>query len=111
MKHNAYIYCRTASASQSENRAIKEQEKRCRAFAEKNGFNVIGTVFDSGVSGVSTKRKGFDYLLLLLRELPEPCVVLIDGVGRLARSWEAHTQLEAKIEKAGATIILANGVK
>ena len=46
----AVIYARYSSASQREE-SIEGQVKECTAYAERNGYMVIGTYADRAVSG------------------------------------------------------------
>jgi DNA invertase Pin-like site-specific DNA recombinase len=111
MTHNAYIYCRCASCQQSEPlpETIKEQDRICRQYAEKENLHIVGTVSDIGVSGLSETREGFDHLLTLLRDIPNLRVIISSG-DRLARGLDAYICLKQKIEKVGASLVVVNEV-
>ena len=54
----AVIYARYSSSSQREE-SIKGQVKACAAYAERNGYTVIGTYADRAISGTTDNRPGF----------------------------------------------------
>ncbi len=109
MTHNAYIYCRSATRDPTDPlpESIKKQDRFCRLYAEKENINVIETVTDIGISGLSENREGFDRLLALLNDLPKPRVVIISSHDRLARSFDVLIRLKEKIEEADATLLFA----
>ena len=54
----AVIYARYSSSSQREE-SIEGQVKECAAYAERNGYTVIGTYADRAISGTTDNRPGF----------------------------------------------------
>ena len=59
----AVIYARYSSASQREE-SIEGQVKECTAYAERNGYMVIGTYADRAVSGTTDNRPEFQRMIL-----------------------------------------------
>jgi len=61
--HCAVIYCRNSADIGQEN-SCEIQEEKCRAFAEKNGFEVIAVYADRGKSGLNAEgRPAFQAML------------------------------------------------
>ena len=51
----AVIYARYSSSSQRE-KSIEGLVKECAAYAERNGYTVIGTYADRAISGTTDNR-------------------------------------------------------
>ena len=54
----AVIYTRYSSSSQREE-SIEGQIRECTAYAERNGYMVIGTYIDRAISGTTDNRPDF----------------------------------------------------
>ena len=76
----AIIYCRVSSDTAGQGRSVSEQEKECRAFCEREGWDVAGVLIDNdkGASRHSRKKRP-EYARL--PEVLEPGMVLV--------TWEA----------------------
>ena len=59
---NAVIYARYSSSSQREE-SIEGQVKECTAYAESNGYNIIGTYADRAISGTTDNRPQFQKMI------------------------------------------------
>ena len=59
---NAVIYARYSSSSQREE-SIEGQVKECTAYAERNGYNIIGTYADRAISGTTDNRPQFQKMI------------------------------------------------
>lgn len=106
---SAIIYCRTASSiGNRPDQAALEQEKLCREFAEKEGFEVTNVFFDLGVSGNSKDRHGFQALLNFLRQRPKPVAVLVSSVDRIARDLGVLQELVDKLTEMCAPLTVVN---
>ena len=103
--NKAVIYCRVASATQSErDNALKLQEERCRDYAGREGYSVIN-VFVDHASGSTADRPGMNAMLAYLREHQDkPHTVLIDDVSRLARSLSVHHKVRKAIQATGGSV-------
>ena len=58
----AVIYARYSSSSQREE-STEGQIRECTAFAERNGYTVIGTYVDRAISGTTDNRPGFQKMI------------------------------------------------
>ena len=58
----AVIYARYSSSSQREE-SIEGQIRECMAYAERNGYMVIGTYADRAISGTTDNRLEFQKMI------------------------------------------------
>ena len=58
----AVIYARYSSSGQREE-SIEGQIKDCTAFAERNGYTIIGTYIDRALTGRNDKRPEFQKMI------------------------------------------------
>jgi DNA invertase Pin-like site-specific DNA recombinase len=83
----AYIYIRVSTAAQTDSGlGLEAQEARCRAHAERMGWQVGAVFRDEGISGREgvDSRDGLRSLLATLRSAPD-AVCVVYSVSRLAR--------------------------
>ena len=59
---NAVIYARFSSDNQREE-SIEGQLRECKAFAEKNGYHIVGTYIDRALSARTDKRPDFQKMI------------------------------------------------
>ena len=59
---NAVIYARFSSDNQREE-SIEGQLRECKAFAEKNGYRIVGTYIDRALSARTDKRPDFQKMI------------------------------------------------
>lgn len=103
----AIIYCRVASLVFPEKGlAIESREERCRAYAASRGYSIEKVVHDVAVSGLSQNRAGTNEILQFLANETDPgqYVVVIDDIGRLARSPNLYFDFKNAIAAAGARL-------
>ncbi len=106
---SAVIYCRTASSIGTKpDQAALEQEKLCRDFAEKEGYEISNVFFDLGVSGNSKDRHGFQALLDFLRQRPKPVAVLVSSVDRIARDLGVLQELVDRLTEMCAPLTVVD---
>ena len=106
----AVIYSRVAT-NDGENsaRRLREQESRCRDFANRNGYSVAGVYVDHGVSGAKIERSGINEMLSFLRtKASGSTIVLIDEWSRLARGFDVHLQIQNQLRHAGGQLKIAS---
>jgi len=74
------IYARVSTADQD----ASTQEKQCRDYCERLGYEVIRVYTDNGVSGIKASRPAFNELLADMRLMRFGCVVVtrLDRMGR-----------------------------
>ena len=99
------IYTRVLSRKHAnEGAGLASQERTCRDYAEKQGYEVVDVVTDI-ISGTKADRPGMKAVLDYLREhRSEPCVVVVDDISRFARDVSIHASLRDKIMASGAKI-------
>lgn len=111
MPTQCVIYCRTACAHQTgPDEAPQKQEQICRKANSSFNFKIVETFCDSGVSGASENRSGFNALLGFLSQRPKPMAVMISSRDRLARDFRVMFALEKKLSDLGATLVIINEV-
>ena len=62
MKMNAVIYARYSSSSQREE-SIEGQLRECKAYADKNNLNIVGTYIDRARSARTDNRPDFQRMI------------------------------------------------
>ena len=99
------VYVRVSSRKQtSDGGGLSSQERSCRDYAERAGYEVI-QVFEDVISGRFSDRPGMNDLLSFLKRIDgNQYAVIVDDITRFARDVSAHTSLRAKIMECGASI-------
>lgn len=107
-KPRAVIYARFSTEMQNAN-STRDQIAACRAFAETNGWQVLETFEDAGISGANRGRPGYQKMIEAVKSgLVD--VVLAEGMGRLNRSQELSAHLFSICDFRGVEIhTLADG--
>ena len=82
LKKKFAIYLRTSTKDQKT--GLESQLMACRAYAERNGLQVVREFQDDGISGSETSRPQFDLLLASLRA-GEIEGVIVYSISRLSR--------------------------
>ena len=100
------IYLRVSSRKQTiDGAGLSSQERSCREYAERNGYEVI-EVFSDVISGRYTERPGMNALLAFLRKAKNAeYVVVVDDISRFARDVSTHSALRDRILSSGAKIV------
>lgn len=105
-KNECVIYCRVSSQRQvDEGHGLEGQEKRCRSFAQQNGYEVLAVFRDAAVSGALIQRPGMQKMLDFLDARPKTAqeiVVLVDDIKRLARNVQGHLTLKTAVTTRNA---------
>ena len=84
----AVIYARVSSREQhQEGYSIEAQLKLCRAFAEKNGIDVVREFIEIE-SAKSTGRKEFGRMLEFFARSKECRTILVEKTDRLSRNFD-----------------------
>lgn len=105
------IYCRTACVPQEGlDIEAQKQEQFCRDYAAAYGNEVVEVFCDSGVSGLSENRSGFNAMLDFLGQQQKPFAVLIASRDRLARDLDLLLALEKKLSDLCAPLVSVNEV-
>jgi site-specific DNA recombinase len=102
------LYGRFSSENQRE-ASLADQERICRARAEREGWQVVGAFTDHAVSGATALRPGYQALLAVLRG-GEVDIVLTESLDRLSRDQEHIAGFYKQAQFAGVRVVtLAEG--
>ena len=101
----AVIYARYSSSGQREE-SIEGQLRDCHAFAEKNGFTIVGEYIDKALTGRTDKRPDFQRML---RDCERGVfkVVIVWKTDRFARNRYDSAMYKYKLKKNGVRIYYA----
>src|SRR5215211_9435526 len=104
----AIIYCRVSTSEQARSGySLAQQIEALRAYAAREGYEVLEEVQDAGQSGASLERPGMD----LVRDLVAAggvCVVLAQDRDRFAREPAYHYLLRREFDEYGTKIRALN---
>ena len=101
----AVIYARYSSISQREE-SIEGQVKECTAYAECNGYSVIGTYVDRALSGTTDNRPQFQKMIDdSKRKLFD--IVIVWKLDRFARNRYDSARYKHQLKKNGVRVISA----
>lgn len=100
------IYCRVSTEEQAEKGySLDTQEKLCRDFAERNGYQVAGVFRDESKSGTKLDRPALQDLLAKCTKGTSIAAVIVQETDRLARNTHDHLTIRALLQKAGVKLI------
>lgn len=102
---NAVIYARYSSQGQREE-SIEGQLRECRAFAERNGFVIVGEYIDRALSGKTDHRADFQRMIKD-SEKGHFQAVLMYTLDRFARNRYDSAMYKAKLKKNGVRVYYA----
>ena len=102
----AVIYARYSSSSQREE-SIEGQVKECAAFAERNGYMVIGTYADRAVSGTTDNRPEFQRMIKDSKR-KQFDLVIVWKLDRFARNRYVSAKYKNQLKQNGVRVISAN---
>jgi DNA invertase Pin-like site-specific DNA recombinase len=100
------IYCRVSTEEQAEKGySLDTQEKLCRDYAERNGYQVTGVFRDEGKSGTTLSRPALQDLLAKCTKGTVIGAIFVQETDRLARNTHDHLTIRALLQKAGVKLI------
>lgn len=103
----AILYSRFSPCpGQDSNLSNERQEERCKAYCDKNGYEVLDCFRDNAVSGTILVRPA---LTLALEALGPDMVLVVDRCDRLARDVIVDLTIRQKIKATGALLEFADG--
>lgn len=103
---NCYIYCRVSTEEQADKGySLDAQEKLCRDFAVRSGFNVIGVFRDEGKSGKTLERPALQEMLSRCGDADSLVAVIVQETDRLARNTKDHLTIKSVLQKAKVNLI------
>lgn len=101
---NALVYVRVSTSEQVENYSLETQERECRNFCERNGWEVLEVLRDEGQSAKTANRPALQRLLSLCTEEAKRrgiTAVVVYKVDRLSRQLMDHVKIVSQIRSAG----------
>jgi len=111
--NRAAVYARYSSEKQNP-LTISQQIRKCREYAERNGFVVLDehVYSDDAISGATDNRAGLQLLLAATTRKPLPFdVLLVDDTSRLSRNMIDSLRIFERLRFAGVrTIFVAQGI-
>lgn len=109
---NCIIYCRVSSAKQAqEGESLDDQEKVCRAIAERNSLEVA-KVFKEQFSGRKEDRPVIEDIFAFIKKNPNKISVLIfRAIDRFSRNGTlGYESLKQRLADYGVQLIDSNGI-
>jgi site-specific DNA recombinase len=103
MTKRIVIYSRYSSDLQSDS-SIEDQVRLCSERANKEGWQIVNSYSDAGISGASLMRSGIQGLIQAAMN-GEFDIVLCEAMDRLSRDQEDIAGLYKRLEFAGVKII------
>ena len=103
---NCIIYCRVSTKEQVElTGSLAYQERLCRDYAKRNGYEVVKVFVEKGESAKTTDRTQLKRLLdFLSKNHKSVDAIIVHKLDRLARNMVDHTGLVASFTKMGIDI-------
>src|SRR4051794_3913627 len=96
-------YVRVSTARQAaEGLSLPEQEGAIRERAEREGWELVGTFTDAGISGRKADRPE---LLRMLEELPSLDRIIITSLDRLGRNASGMLELFDRLRNSGVELV------
>jgi site-specific DNA recombinase len=101
----AVLYCRVSSLEQTKNLSLPTQEKACREYCARNGYDVDHVFVDAGESAKSTDRPEFLRLLSYCREQQGSVhAVVVYSLTRFSRQQADHHAITTLLRGLGITL-------
>lgn len=102
---NAVIYARFSSSAQRE-ASIEQQVNVCRAFAEREGYNVLQTYSDRALTGRTDRRPQF---LQMIKDAWKGrfCAVIVYALDRFSRDKYDSARYKHELRLSGVRVVSA----
>jgi len=84
MAMRVWLYARLSNDDDPAQNSLQNQQEICRAFAEKQGWTIIGSSTDDNISGMNFSRRGLDMLTAVV-QAKQVDAVLVKDLSRLGR--------------------------
>ena len=105
MHSSGVLYCRYSSHSQREV-SIDQQIKECRAFAERNGIEVIKIYDDRAMTGTNDRRPKFQQMLSEAERMQYQYVIVY-SLDRFARDRYDSAVYKRQLKQHGKKVLSA----
>ena len=95
------------STEEQNPRSIPDQRRRCGAFAEHHGYEIVTDFEDAGISGTHTDRPGLQSMLAQLARTKGRAFrgVIVDDLTRLSRNQADAWRILDELESRGVVLI------
>lgn len=101
----AVIYCRVSTTEQTKNLSLSVQEKGCRDYCEREGYEVVAVFVDEGESAKTIDRPKFKELLAFCRQKKNRVdAVIVNSVSRFSRDKYSHVTVRALLSRLNITL-------
>lgn len=102
----AVIYCRVSTKEQvDEGNSLNTQEKMCREYAQKNGYEIVQLYIEQGESAKTANRTELQKLLIYCSDKKNGITaVIIYKLDRLSRNTDDYSQLRLLLKRYGVEI-------
>jgi DNA invertase Pin-like site-specific DNA recombinase len=101
----AVIYCRVSTTEQTKNLSLSVQEKGCRDYCEREGYEVVAVFVDEGESAKTIDRPKFKELLAFCRQKKNRIdAVIVNSVSRFSRDKYSHVTVRALLSRLNITL-------
>src|SRR4030095_11633203 len=101
----AVIYCRVSSKEQTKNLSLPTQEKACREYCFREGYEIAGIFIEEGESAKTADRKKLKELIAFCNEKKNRVdVLVVNSVSRFSRDRYAHVTVRTILSKRGITL-------
>ncbi len=105
--HKAFIYLRLSVDKENGNaQSIEAQRHAIQAFAASRDIEIVGEFVDSGMSGQTDRRPGFQQMLAQATSDARPVdLILMYAISRIARNISLFLQTLETLAEAGVEVI------
>lgn len=101
----AVLYCRVSTVEQVANLSLPTQEKACREYAAREGYEVAEVFVDRGESAKTTDRPEFQRLITFCRQhTGKVQAVIVYGLSRFSRNTADHHAIAALLRGKGIAL-------
>src|SRR5262245_33658201 len=101
----AVIYCRVSTKDQTKNLSLPTQEKACRDYCIREGYEVVAVFVEEGESAKTADRTKLKELLVFCNEKKNRVdVLVVNSVSRFSRDQFAHYTVRSILSKRGITL-------
>jgi site-specific DNA recombinase len=102
----AVIYCRVSTKEQvQEGNSLVTQEKACKDYAEKHGYDIIQTYIEQGESAKTVDRTEFQKLLAFCTAKKNNINAIIAyKIDRISRNTDDYSQIRMQVKRYGVEI-------
>lgn len=105
----AVLYCRVSTKEQAQSLSLPTQLKACRAYCDREGYEIAGEFTDAGESAKTTDRPEFQKLLEFCRlHKRDVQFVVFYNVTRLSRNSLDYSIIKSLLQRLGISIRSVN---